>query len=60
MDYEKLYDSLMVIKNACQEMQDGPGCERCPMCTEQGTVCCVMDTAPGNWDVMTPEIKLMR
>ena len=60
MDYEKLYDSLMAIKNACQEMQDGPGCEKCPMSADAGDTCCVANTTPYRWDVFPPEIKLMR
>ena len=59
MDYEKLYDALMTIKNACQEMQDGPGCEKCPMSADDGDTCCVANTTPDNWDVFHPEIKVM-
>lgn len=62
MDYEKLYDALMTIKNACQEMQNGSGCEKCPMSTDDGDTCCVADATPRNWDVFPPEIqiKMMR
>ena len=60
MDYEKLYDALIVIKGVCQEMQNGSGCEKCPMSADDGAICCVTDTSPGNWDVIHPEVKLMR
>ena len=60
MDYQKLYDALITIKNVCCEMQNGYGCEKCPMYSEQCAVCCVVDTRPDNWDVVKPEMKLMR
>ena len=60
MDYKKLYDALVTIRDTCNEMQEGDGCEKCPMCTEQGTVCCVIDTNPDDWDVIHPEVRLMR
>ena len=60
MDYKKLYDALITIRDACNEIQEEDGCEKCPMCIEQGIVCCVTDTSPGNWDVIHPEVRLMR
>lgn len=60
MDYKKLYDALVTIRDTCNEMQKGDGREKCPMGTEHGTVCCVMDTNPGNCDVIHPEVRLMR
>ena len=60
MNFQKLYDALITIRTVCDEMQKGSGCEKCPMCLEQGTVCCVTDTSPANWDVIKPEVKLMR
>ena len=60
MDYKKLYDALVTIRDTCSEMQKGDGCEKCPMGTEHGAVCCVMDTNPDDWDVIHPEVRLMR
>ena len=62
MDYQKLYDALMTVKSACNEIQNGSGCGKCPMGADNGDTCCVADTTPDNWDVMEPEItiKLMR
>ena len=60
MDYKKLYDALMIIKSTCEQLQGGPGCEDCPMSVDDGATCCVADTTPDNWDVIHPEIKLMR
>lgn len=60
MDYKKLYDALMIIKSTCEQLQGGPGCEDCPMSVDDGATCCVADTTPDNWDVINPEVKLMR
>ena len=60
MDYQKLYDALMTISAVCDEMQNGSGCKKCPMYSEECAVCCVGDTTPDNWDVIKPEMKLMR
>lgn len=60
MEYGKLYDALITIRDTCNEMQKGDGCEKCPMSTEHGKVCCVMDTNPDDWDVVHPEVRLMR
>lgn len=59
MDYRKLYDALITIFSACDEMQHGSGCEKCPMSADNGDVCCVA-TTPDNWKVIPPEVKLMR
>ena len=60
MDYKKLYDALMIIKSICEQLQNGPGCEDCPMSMDNGAICCVTDTTPDNWDVILPETKVMR
>lgn len=57
MDYQKLYEALMMIMDTCNEMQKGDGCGKCPMCTSNG--CGVYHSHPFGWDVFPPEIKLM-
>lgn len=62
MDYQKLYDSLVVIRDLCREMQNcGKGCIGCPLTGFEGAVCHVMDAPPSNWKVkeVPKEIKLM-
>ena len=58
MDYKKLYDALITIRDACNEIQKGDGCDKCPMRTSTG--CGVYHSHPFRWDVFPPEIKLMR
>lgn len=60
MDYRKLYDALITIIYACEEMKHGSGCKKCPMSADFGGTCCVTDTTPDNWEVIPPETKLMR
>lgn len=58
MDYQKLYEALMMIRDTCDEMQKGLGCDKCPMRTSTG--CGVYHSHPFKWDVIPPETKLMR
>lgn len=61
MDYKKLYDALVTIQDVCIEMQDGEGCKGCPFSTGKDiTVCCISDLSPFNWNIVKPDIKLMR
>ena len=60
MDYQKLYDALITIRDTCNDMQRRDGCEKCPMYSEECEACCVVDMRPDNWDVVIPEMKLMR
>lgn len=62
MDYQKLYDSLIMIRDLCREMQDcGNGCAGCPLGGFEGAVCHVVGVSPDNWKVkdVPKEIKLM-
>ena len=59
MDYDEIYAALGTIRIVCNEMQEKGGCIDCPMSSDKGKICNVVQNNPSDWDLIPPTIKLM-
>ena len=51
MDYQKIYEALITIQEACIECG---GCEHCPLSNGLGNLCRVYDAPPYAWRFNAP------
>lgn len=59
MDYQKIYEALITIQEACIECG---GCEHCPLSNGLGNLCRVYDAPPYAWRFNAPpeQYKILR
>lgn len=53
MDYQKIYEALVTIRELCENIPDCNGCEGCPL-GYKGS-CGIKDVLPCDWEIKNPE-----
>ena len=55
MDYQRLYEALNYIQEACNHYQNEEECRKCPMGNDLGFCCFEAGAYPSGWELEKPE-----